>query len=378
MSLADRYTSLVAQGRLEDDPAQRACVEKLTQLTRALRGYVPAPRRSLFDRVLSRGGMAPRGLYICGGVGRGKTMLMDMFFARAEIEPKRRVHFHAFMAEAHARIHAQRQGGEGDPVAPVAEALAHEATLLCFDEFVVSDIADAMLLGRLFQALFAAGVVVVATSNTLPQGLYKDGLNRSLFTPFIALIEERMEVMELKARADFRLEKLAGLPVWLTPADAVARASLDKMFTSLTGVARGGARQLPVLGHALGVPQAADGVARLNFADLCERPLGAADFLALARDFHTVIIDAVPVISADNRNVARRFITLIDTLYDHHVKLLASAAAEPAALFVGGDSREAFEFQRTASRLIDMRSQDYLAGAHGRREAAHVTGIVET
>ena len=377
MSLADRYTSLVEQGRLEDDPAQRACIEKLTQLTRALRGYVPAPRRSLLDRVLSRGPPL-RGLYIWGGVGRGKTMLMDMFFARAEIKPKRRVHFHAFMAEVHARIHAARQSNAGDPVAPVAEALAQEASLLCFDEFVVTDIADAMLLGRLFQALFSAGVVVVATSNVPPQGLYRDGLNRSLFLPFIGLLEERMEVVELKARADFRLEKLSGWPIWHMPGDSAARKALDLMFLSLTGLEHGAPQELHVLGHALPVPQAASGVARFAFADLCERPLGPADYLELARAFHTLIIDDIPLISADNRNAARRFITLIDTLYDHRVKLLASAAGEPRALFQAGEGHEAFEFQRAISRLIDMRSADYLAQAHGRRAAAHVTGIVET
>ena len=381
MSLKDRYSSLVAQGRIEDDPAQRACIVRLAQLARELRGYVPAPQRGFLDRLLARTSNVPRGLYIWGAVGRGKTMLMDMFFARAEIEPKRRVHFHAFMADVHARIHKFRQsqeGGAGDPAGPVAAALAQEAALLCFDEFVVTDIADAMLLGRLFQALFAAGVVVVATSNVPPQQLYKDGLNRSLFLPFIVLLEQRLDIMELAARTDFRLEKLAGAPVWHVPADAAASNALNAMFAALTGEARGAPRTLSVLGRAIPVPQAALGVARFSFADLCELPLGGAEYLAIAREYHTLILDSVPVIAPDNRNAARRFITLIDTLYDHRVKLVASAAAQPQALYAASEGREAFEFQRTASRLIDMRSRDYLAHAHGRRGAVDATGIAET
>jgi cell division protein ZapE len=305
---------------------------------------------------------------------------MDLFCAASPVVRKRRVHFHEFMGEVHERIGAfRRQQKHGtvpdaDPVLLTAAAIAEESWLLCFDEFHVTDIADAMILGRLFRRLFELGVVVVATSNVAPGELYKDGLNRSLFLPFIALIQRHMEVIELAARADFRLEKLAGQPVWHVPADDAAAAALDKAWRLLTGSEPGSAQELVVLGRVLRVPRAARGVARFDFHALCEQPLAAADYLKIAHEFHTVIVDRIPVMDYERRNEAKRFIILIDTLYDNAVKLLASAATEPDRLYVAEEGVEAREFKRTASRLIEMRSQSYLALPHGRS----TQGIVET
>jgi cell division protein ZapE len=382
------YRDLVAAGRLEADPAQIAMVGRLDALAARLDGYSPARPPNAFGRLIGvRPAETPRGLYIFGPVGRGKTLLMDLFFEAAPVKAKRRVHFHAFMADVHARIHqwrARRKAGEAtgeDPIAPVAADMAAQAWLLCFDEFSVRDIADAMILGRLFAQLFAAGVVVVATSNVAPDDLYKDGLNRALFLPFIALLHERLEICALDARTDFRLEKLASAPVFYSPADAKAKAALDAAFKRLTGHDHGAPMQIALLGRALDAPEASDGVARFSFDDLCRRPLGAADFLAIAHRFHTVLIDHIRVMSADQRNEAKRFITLIDTLYDERVKLIASSEAEPDKLFLGEDGYEAFEFDRTVSRLIEMRSNDYLALAHGHSGSSasgDMGGLVET
>jgi cell division protein ZapE len=308
-----------------------------------------------------------RGLYIHGGVGRGKTMLMDAFFAAAVVRRKRRTHFHAFMAEVHERIHAAREvsrnGGKGpaDPIAPVAADIAEATRLLCLDEFAVEDIADAMILSRLFEALFARGLVLCATSNAAPEDLYRDGLNRGLFLPFIAVLRRHVDVVELAARTDYRMEKLGGAPVYVTPLGAPARAALDRIWRAITGTAQGEPAGLEVKGRKVPVPQAARGVARFQFADLCEAPLGTGDYAAIARAFHTVMLDDIPVIADGRRDVARRFINLIDILYDDGVKLVASAAAEPEALYRAPTGEEAFAFRRTASRLTEMRSEAYLA-----------------
>ena len=383
-----RYSALLAEGRIEADPAQADLARTLDALADRLDGYRPARAQGALGRWFAgKPSEPPRGLYIHGAVGRGKTFLMDMFFEDVRVAPKRRAHFHAFMADVHARIHAWRQARkrgavEGDdPIAPVAAMLAEGASLICFDEFSVRDIADAMILARLFRALFAAGVVVVATSNVAPGDLYKDGLNRALFLPFLDLLRERMEVVELTARLDYRLQKLRRAPVYYCPDDAAAEAAMDAAFLRLTGLTSAPPRQLALLGRTLDVQQATDRVARFDFDALCRRPLGAADFLALAEEFHTLFVDHIPVLAARERDAAKRFIILVDALYDRKVKLIASAAAEPEALHPAGDGAEAFEFARTASRLIEMRSLDYLAAPHGANKGASagdLGGLIDT
>lgn len=389
-SITDRYAALVESGAIERDPAQVAVVKTLQKLSETLAARRLARKGSALGWLFGRKpdtAEAPKGLYIWGSVGRGKTMLMDLFFETAPVRRKRRVHFHEFLADVHARIGVYRQkikSGEvkdADPIAPVAAELAQDAYLLCFDEFTVTDIADAMILGRLFTALFAAGVVVVATSNVEPSRLYEGGLNRALFLPFIELLQTKVAVLKLDARTDFRLEKLGGAPVYHVPADDKAKAALDAAFKALSGAAEGKRTVLTVQGHELVLPQAAGGVARASFADLCAQAYGASDYIALAQRFHTLVIDGIPSLDYDRRNEAKRFIILIDTLYEHHVKLVASAAAEPHELYHAAQGREAFEFDRTVSRLIEMRSEEYLAKPHGRPDSAasgDTTGLVET
>ena len=386
--IAQGYRALVSDRGFEFDPAQAELAWKLDSLSAGLEDYRPEPKPGAFGWLIGhKAAEPPRGLYIHGPVGGGKTMLMDMFFDAVTGPSKRRAHFHAFMADAHARLHQWRQAlkrgevvGE-DLIAPVAAELAREASLLCFDEFSVRDIADAMILGRLFAALFAAGLVVVATSNVAPDDLYRDGLNRALFLPFIAMIEERLDIVELDARTDYRLEKLKRAPVYYSPIGPKADAALDAAFLTLTGHDRGEPLEIELLGRHLDVPQAIDGVARFDFDALCRRPLGASDYLKIAQRFHTIIIDRIPALAESERNEAKRFIILIDALYDMRVKLIASAAGEPKTLYAGADGAEAFEFARTASRLYEMRSADYLALPHGRdsgSQAGDLGGIAET
>lgn len=370
------YRAAVAAGALKADAAQAEAAERLQGLSERLRGYRGA-RRGPFGVTPS----APKGLYIWGDVGRGKSMLMDLFFAAAPVRAKRRVHFHAFMLEIHDAINAWRKleakgklreakalrlkargAALDDPMPPVGAKVARGATLLCFDEFHVTDVADAMILGRLFEALFNEGVVIVATSNRAPGELYKNGINRQLFLPFIALIEARLDVFALDGPIDYRLERLKGVEVYHTPLDASADAAMDMAWRRLTDTGKGQSETLTVQGRTLKVPQAAAGVARFLFEDLCARPLGPADYLALAQTYHTLLIDRIPKMGPERRNEAARFVTLIDALYEMKAKLICSADAPPTELYTGGDG--AFEFHRTASRLIEMQSADYMALGH--------------
>ncbi|MGD9786237.1 MAG: cell division protein ZapE [Hyphomicrobiaceae bacterium] len=355
----ERYQRRLSAGAIEADPAQREAVERLDGLARDLERWRPASRGFLSGLWRKAEEPAPRGLYLHGGVGRGKTMLMDLFYAAVDFAPKRRQHFHEFMAEAHDRIAIARKTMEGDPIPHVAVEMVGSPGLLCFDELHVTDIADAMILGRFFKSVFARHVTIVATSNARPDELYRDGLNRQLFLPFIDLIEDRLDVMELQSAKDFRLDKIAGRPLFFAPAGPETKAALDAHWQRLTGGSEPRQAILEVKGRQLVVPAAALGVARFSFADLCERPLGSLDYLAMAHAFHTVMIDAIPLMGPERRDHARRFINLIDTLYDNDVCLIASAEAEPGELYQKGDGADLFG--RTASRLTEMRTEAFLA-----------------
>jgi cell division protein ZapE len=387
-SFRDAYQAQIASGAIEPDAAQAEIADAYAALDQRLADYKPQRKQGLLSRLFSSDkDEAPHGLYVHGEVGRGKTMLMDLFFQHSTVEHKRRAHFHEFMADVHERIYDYRQGiargeiADGDVIALTAHAIFEESWLLCFDEFHVTDIADAMILGRLFAKLLELGTVVVATSNVAPDDLYKGGLNRSLFLPFIRQITDHMDVLRLDARTDFRLEKLQGVPMWLTPADTEADAALDRAWSNMSGGAKCKSRDIPIKGRILHVPCSAHGVARFAFADLCEQPLGASDYLRLAHDYHTILVDHIPVMDFSQRNAAKRFITLIDTLYDNAVKLMASADANPISLYLANEGNEANEFKRTASRLIEMSSESYLALPHGRKDSTasgSTKGLVET
>ena len=383
-----QYQALVASGEIEADEAQAEAADAFADLERRLAGYKPLRKQRLFGRLFAdKGEAAPRGLYVHGEVGRGKTMLMDLFFQASPVKHKRRAHFHEFMAEVHERIYGYRQNiargemADADVIALTASSIFDEAWLLCFDEFHVTDIADAMILGRWFAKLLELGTGVVATSNVAPDDLYKGGLNRALFLPFIAQIKSHMDVLRLDARTDFRLEKLAGVKMWQVPADREADAAHDRAWAKMTGNAKCRPRDISIKGRVLHVPCSSRGVARFSFADLCEKPRAASDYLRLAHDYHTIIVDRIPVMDYPERNAAKRFIALIDTLYDNAVKLMASAEADPLSLYIATEGHEANEFKRTASRLIEMSSDSYLALPHGRKDSAAsgaTTGLVET
>jgi cell division protein ZapE len=369
------YRAKVAAGELAADEAQQLVVERLQALWARLRGYDPGIIRpdnggGLLSRLWRRRPAEgadedrPHGLYLVGEVGRGKSMLMDLFFAAAAVPRKRRVHFHRFMQTVHARFHAFKRAHPeiDDPIPPLADSIAAESALLCFDEFQVNDIADAMILGRLFQALFERGVVVVATSNIPPDELFKGKPGRDAFLPFIELLQQKLDVLMMDAGRDFRRARLRRLRTWHVPADGRADRALDAAFAELTGGAPARPTTLTVMGRTLRVPLAADCVARFDFAALCGTALGPGDYLALATHFHTLVLDGIPRLSPANYDEARRFITLIDTLYDHRVKLIASAEALPDQLYRHGENARMFE--RTASRLDEMQSQDWLALPH--------------
>jgi len=355
-SLQAIYTRLAGEGRLAADPAQEALLPEFDRIRTALEAE---PEKRGLRGLFSKGPEAPKGLYLWGGVGSGKSMLMDLFYASVDIETKRRVHFHAFMQEVQSGLHAARQTGADDAVLPVAEAVIREAKLLCFDEMQITDITDAMIVGRLFEKLFEAGVVVVTTSNRVPDDLYKDGLNRQLFLPFIALLKERMAVRELAAEKDYRQDRLGGEQVYFHPADARARDAVSDLWRDITGGGGGAPLILKVKGRDVEIPVFRNGAGRATFWDLCAKPLGPADYLALAEAVRVLVLEGVPRLSSENYNEAKRFVTLIDALYEAKVRLVMTAADMPERLYIEGEG--SFEFARTASRLREMQSADWRA-----------------
>jgi cell division protein ZapE len=362
-----RYEALVSAGELRPDPEQRAAAVRLAKLQAELEA-VP-PRGSLLWRLGRTKPAAPRGIYLCGGVGRGKSMLMDLFYECLTISRKRRVHFHEFMQEVHDRLRVERMNEAGDPIPPVVRAIAEEARCLAFDEMVVNNSADAMIMSRLFTGLVEQGMTLVTTSNRAPDQLYKDGLNREHFLPFIALIERRLDVVGLNGPTDYRMERMAGLPTWHEPASEAATTAVREAFFKMTDYSPDDAAHVPSEtlsisgGRTIHVPKSLKGVAVFSFRKLCGEARGAPDYLAIARHYHSVFLVGIPTLGPENRNEAARFVTLIDALYEYKVKLIAIAEAAPAALYASGDGR--FEFDRTISRLMEMQSSDYLAEGHG-------------
>ncbi len=363
-SLVERYDALVIERDLHPDASQRAAVKRLQGLVDAFgKGKAPAAPLPKVLRAFFWQEERPRGLYLWGPVGRGKTMLMNLFFEMAPVDKKRRAHFHGFMLEVHDRLHRLRNGAAHaviDPVTRVAEEIAAETRLLCFDEFAVTDIADATILARLFATLFAAGVTVVATSNVEPSRLYDGGRNRDLFLPFLALLQSRMDVLRLAAPIDYRAQQDCAGDVYFAPVDENAHAAMDALFLALTGMRHGAPATIEVKGRAVFIPQVVGRVARLSFADVCGRPLSASDYLEIARRFDAVIMDEAPVLAPEQRNEARRLITLVDVLYEAHTLLAISATTAPEYLYDSPYGEEAREFQRAVSRLAEMRSAAYL------------------
>jgi len=350
--LGEIYAAEVAAGRLSDDPAQHGVVAALARLQAQVEAQSERRGFSLFRRAAD----PIKGLYIWGGVGRGKSMLMDLFYDNVDVIRKRRVHFHAFMQEIHDALHAVRKTGVDDAILPVAKAISSEIRLLCFDEMQISDITDAMIVGRLFEQLFAAGVVIVTTSNRMPDDLYQDGLNRALFLPFIALLQERLVVIDLNSDTDYRQDRLAGAQLYFYPNNDAAKTAMDAIWADLSdGVSA--PLVLSVKARKVTLPHFHNGVARASFTDLCAKPLGAADFLAIASVLRVLMLDDIPRLSRANNNEAKRFVTLIDALYEAKVKLIASAAAAPENLYTSGAG--SFEFERTASRLREMQAADW-------------------
>lgn len=356
--LVREYANRVDSGQIEHSPPQVLALERFQRVLDDLR-KVPAGGPSWLTGLFGRKPEIVRGLYVHGGVGRGKTMLMDLFFAEVPTQKKRRAHFHEFMSDVHDRITASRKVHAGDPIPIVAKDIAQDARLLCFDEFHVTDIADAMILGRLFEALFGHGVVVVATSNAAPEELYKDGLNRALFLPFIALLRERLEVLAFPDGRDFRLRKLKGRSLYFSPLGEKAEAGIAELWEEFTVGHHGHPGTVRSLGREIHVPLHAGPVAAFDFKDLCAKPLGARDYLAIAKRFDTLFLSNIPVLRPAQRNEARRFINLIDTLYDNRVCLIATAEADPTTLYIEGDGAD--HFSRTSSRLIEMGTEAYLA-----------------
>lgn len=367
-AMLERYEALVATGELHNDPEQAAAAERLNRLQREL--YKASSSTGLIGRLLGKKPAPPRGIYMWGGVGRGKSMLMDLFVQTLDIPEKRRAHFHAFMLEVHALLRDERKKETGDPIPPVAAALARNVRCLAFDEMVVNNSADAMIMSRLFTHLMThESVTIVTTSNRAPSGLYKDGLNREHFLPFVALIESQLDIFTLNGPTDYRLQRLGGMPTWHTPLGEHATEQTREIFYRLTDYPPEDSEHVPSAeldvggGRTLHVPKSLKGVGVFSFKRLCGEPRGAADYLAIARAFHTVIIVGIPRMGPDKRNEAARFVTLVDALYENKVKLIAAADAAPEDLYQAGTGR--FEFERTVSRLNEMQSADYLALGHG-------------